>query len=218
MSSKSKRVTTIIALLLVFATSQAYVGVSFAVPGPNSAGAEGAFEPQQPAGILTTQGNKAVSVNGATAITGATILSGASIETPDGVGGTVNLGALGWVEISPNTKLTLEFEQGKIKIMLTEGCFVLHAKKGTAGEVDTSLGVAGKTESDKDAVISICFPKGATAPVVNGGGSVATAGAAAAGKGGLFGLGTAASVAIIGGAGAAATIIPLALRGSNPSP
>src|SRR5882724_6600726 len=119
MNSRQKRVTGAIALFLVFSTTQVYVGVSLA--GARSASDRheaSAPAPQQPMGILTTQSNKSITVNGAAAISGATLLSGASVETPEGVGGTVNLGTLGSLQIEPNARLTLEFQAGSIKVML----------------------------------------------------------------------------------------------------
>ena len=207
MTLRQKRITSAIALFLVFATTQVYVGVSFAGPEPNSVRVEvTAPAPQQVTGSLSTQGNKPITVNGANAISGATIVSGASVETPDGVGGTVNLGSLGSLQIDPNSKLTLEFQNGSVKVMLLQGCVTLHTKKGTSGEVDTSQGVLGTSDVARDGLIKVCAP-----------GSVATAPAAAAGPGGLFGLGTAATVAIIAG-GATAVIVPIVTRGANPSP
>ena len=106
MSFKSKRIAIAIAVLLVFATGQVYFGVSFAEPGSVVPGESVAMTPQQPTGILTTQGNKEITVNGTNSISGATIVSGASIETPAGVSATVSFGSRGSLEIEPNTKLT----------------------------------------------------------------------------------------------------------------
>jgi len=212
MSLKSKRLAASVSLFLVFAVCQVYIGVSFAGPGPAIARNESpAVAPQQPTGILSTQGNKAITVNGASAIGGATIVSGANIETPDEVGATVNLGARGSVEIAENTKLTLEFSENNIKVMLFEGCVTVRVKKGSTGEIDTPQGVADKTTSKNGGVLNVCLKKGGT-PVV----TAATA-AAGAGAGGLFGLGTAATIAIIAG-GATAVIVPVVLHGRNPSP
>jgi hypothetical protein len=200
----SKRIAAVVALFLVFAVTQLYINIGVAGPTGESPAVS---SPQQLTAILTTKGNKPISVNGASAITGATILSGAALETAD-ASATITIPGLGTLDIAPNTKLTLEFEKGKIKVTLIQGCVVLHTKKGTAGEVDTSQGVAGTSDSKNKGVLDVCFPKGAAAPIVK---------VAAAGAGGLFGLGAAATVAIIGG-GAAAIIIPLATRGRNPSP
>jgi hypothetical protein len=202
MNFKRKRITTAMALFIIFAVTQVYLGISFAAT-PSNYPAAGA---PQVAAVLTTQGNKPITVNGASAVSGATILSGATIETPDGVTATVNIPGHGLLEIAANTKLSIEIDQnGNIKVNLIQGCAVLHNKKGTTGEIDNAQGVVGKTDGAKDDVIEVCP-------------GVKTAGAAAHGAGGLFGLGTAATVAIIGGGVGAAAAIALANRGSNPSP
>lgn len=206
MNSKSKRITSAIALILGFAIAQVYIGVGFAQPGAAAGPNENSTPAsQQATGVLSVQGGKAITVNGSSVISGATILSGASIETPAGVGGTVSLGSLGSLEIEPGSKLTLEFRDGSIKVMLLQGCVTLHTNSGTAGEIDNPKGVAGKTDPKADGVIRVCHPEGG-----------AVLKAAAAGTG-LFGLGNAATVAIIAGyfiiAGS-----PIIFGNRNPSP
>jgi hypothetical protein len=203
MSSIERRISSAIAIFVIFATAQVYVGVGLAARPPASIPAEdSAAVPQQPSGILTTTGGKAVTVNGASATTGATILDGAIIETPDAVGATVVCGGLGSLQIEPNARLTLELKNGSIKVMLLKGCVTLRTRKGTAGEIDTSEGVAGKTDPAKDGVLKVCAPGAvATAPV-------------AAGGGGLSGVAIAAIIG--GGVGVIAAV--LGSRGSNPSP
>jgi hypothetical protein len=151
-------------------------------------------------GILTTVGNKPISVNGAASITGTTVLSGASIETPEGVSATVSLGKLGSLEIEQNAKLTLSFQTGSIKVILLQGCVTLHAKKGVTGDIETSKDAHSKTDPKADGVLRVCHPN-----------SVKLA-SAAAGAGGLSKL---AMLAIIGGP--AVAIIPVITPGNNPS-
>jgi hypothetical protein len=197
--AKARRISLEIAMLLAFATGQVYVGVSFAEPGSVVPGESVAMTPQQPTGILTTLGNKEITVNGTNSISGATIVSGARIETPAGVSATVSLGSRGLLEIEPNTKLTVEFDQSGVKVMLTEGCGSLRSKKGTTGEISTRKGSAGKTDPAQDGKLEIC-PRRSGAPI------------GPAGAVGLFGLGTAAAVAIIAG-GATAVAVPVTPRG-----
>src|SRR6266513_3433430 len=99
MNSRCKRITTATALLLIFSVAQVYVQVSFAGPNSKSVSTPG---PQQFTAILTTRGNRPITINGVSAIGGATILTGAVIETPDQVGATINLGSLGGVDLAPN--------------------------------------------------------------------------------------------------------------------
>jgi hypothetical protein len=80
---------------------------------------------------------------------------------------------------------------------------VLHTKKGTTGEIDTSNGVAGTADGTKDARLDVCDP------------SIATAPAAAAAPGGLSQTG---GVLIGAAAMGAAVLIPIFGGGGNPSP
>jgi hypothetical protein len=175
--------------------------------------------PQQVVARLTTRNNQAVLVNGLSANTGATILTGATIETGADQSATVNLGSLGTLDIAPNTKLVLTYDdQGNVKAVLVYGCAILTAKKKTSGEIATEQGTAGKTDPAAGGILNVCFPQGAAAPTVTN--TLPTApGGAGAGGGGLFGLGTAATIAIFSGIGAAA-LTPLFFQdnpsGSNP--
>ena len=204
MNLKQSRITTSIALFLVFATTQVYVGVSFAGPQPITVRSEVAAPlPQEATGSLTTQDNKPVMVNGAATVGGLTIVTGASIETPDGVGATVNLGSLGSLQIEPNSKLILEFQKGSVKVMLLQGCVTLRTKRGTSGEVDNRQGTIGTSSAGKDGVIRTCPDR---APV-----------AAAAGGGASSGLGVGEAISLIALAGTIA-LVPIIQRGGNPSP
>src|SRR5262249_13707113 len=141
--------------------------------------------------------------------TGASILTGATIETGADQSATVNLGSLGRLDIAPNTKLVLTYDDnGNVKSVLIFGCAILTAKKKTKGEVATEQGTAGKTDPAIGGILDICFPPGAASPIV-GQGAAAAAGAGvgaaattAAAGGGLFGLGTAGTIAVLAGFGA----------------
>ena len=179
--------------------------------------------PQQFVARLTTRNNQPITVNGLSATTGASIVTGATIETGADQSATVNLGSLGTLDIAPNTKLVLTYDdQGNVKALIVYGCAILTAKKKTKGEIATEQGSSGKTDPAAGGVLDVCFPQGATAPQV-GQGAAAAAGAgagaatatAAAGGGGLFGLGRAATIAIFAGIGAVA-LTPLAFQ-DNPS-
>lgn len=191
MDSRFKRISSATALFLAFATSQVYLTVSFAGPGGNPS-----VSPQRSPAILTTSRNMPISVNGATAVSGATILTGATVETPDQVGATINIPGSFSLEIEPNAKLTIAFDSTAIKVTLIRGCVELRTKKGTSGEIINESGQSrGKSDPASDGDIDVCEPR-------------------------RGGIGTPATVAIVG-AGAAALAIILASgggRGSNPSP
>lgn len=180
-----------------------------------------------PQGRLTTRGNNPVTVNGTSARSGETIFSGQTIQTPSGVGATVNLPGIGRVDMAPNTNVTLSFEAGKINVTLASGCAILTADKGTVGVLDAD-GSAQQTDGTNGGTLGACTSKtpGGAPAVGQGPASAAGVGAdagagTATGGGGLFGLGTAGTVAVIGAAAggvAAAAILVPCRRGRNPSP
>jgi len=203
MNQKRRNGPRAIAALLLFSIVQISLQVGFAEPASTT---NTTPLPQQIVARLTTRNNQAITVNGLSASTGASILTGATIETGADQSATVNLGPLGSLDIAPNTKLVLTYDdQGNVKALLIYGCAVLTAKKKTNGEIASEQGTLGKTDPAAGGVLRQCFGPGATTapnPTHPGGG-------------GLFGLGRAATVAILAGIGAAA-LTPLAFQ-DNPS-
>src|SRR5678815_5721142 len=195
MNQKRAHGSRVIAALLLFAILQLGLQVGLAEPNNTT---NPVVVPQQIVARLRTRNNQPITVNGLSASTGASILTGATIETGADQSATVNLGPLGQLDIAPNTKLVLTYdENGNIKAVIVYGCAILTAKKKTTGEVATEQGSAGKTDPAAGGILDICFPQGAAAPTVGqgaaasaGAGAGATGGAATSGGGGLFGLGT----------------------------
>ena len=220
MNQKRRNGSRVIAVLVLFAIAQ--IGLQVGLAEPNTTTNPTAI-PQQFVARLTTRNNQPITVNGLSASTGASILTGATIETGADQSATVNLGPLGQLDIAPNTKLVLTYdENGNVKALLIYGCAILTAKKKTTGEVATEQGTAGKTDPAAGGVLDVCFPQGASAPTVGqgaaasaGAGAGAPAAAAAGGAGGLFGLGVPATIAIFTGVGVAA-LVPLIFQ-DNPS-
>lgn len=226
MNLKRRKGPRAIAALLLFSIVQIGLQVGFAEPNSSTTAIP---IPQQFIARLTTRNNQPITVNGLSASTGASILTGATIETGADQSATVNLGPLGSLDIAPNTKLILTFdEQGNVKAVIIFGCAILTAKKKATGEVATEQGgSAGKTDPAAGGVLEICFPAGAASPTVGpgaaagvgaGAGAGVPAGAAAAGGGGLFGIGVPVTVAIAGGITAITitTIFQGNPSGSNP--
>jgi len=211
MNKKRRNGPRAIAALLLFSIVQVSLQVGFAEPTKATTVTPVA---QQFVARLTTRNNQPITVNGLSASTGASILTGATIETGADQSATVNLGPLGSLDIAPNTKLVLTYDdQGNVRAVIAYGCAILTAKKKTNGEIATDQGSAGKTDPAVGGVLNVCFPQGAAAPTVTN--TPAAVAAAHGGGGGLFGLGTAATVAIFAGIGAAA-LTPLAFQ-DNPS-
>ena len=189
-----------IATLVLFSITQIGLQIGFAEPNNTTTATA---SPQQVIARLTTRNNLPITVNGASATTGASILTGATIETGADTSATVNLGPLGSLDIAPNTKLVLTYDDdGNVKVLIIFGCAVLTAKKDTKGEVADEQGKSEKNDPAAGGVLRMCFGATPTSP---------TSGS----PGGLFGLGRAATIAILAGAGAAATT-PLFFQ-DNPS-
>lgn len=201
MNQKRRNGSRAIAAFLLFSIAQIGLQIGFAEPNEVTSTTP---VPQQVIARLTTRNNQPITVNGLSATTGATILTGATIETGADQSATVNLGPLGSLDIAPNTKLVLTYDDdGNVKVLLIFGCAVLSAKEKTKGEVVTEQGESKKNDPAAGGVLRLCFPAGTAAPASTGG------------AGGLFGLGRAATIAILGGAGAVA-LTPLFFQ-DNPS-
>ena len=82
----------------------------------------------------------AITVNGSGVANGATITTASTIETGPDTVATVNLGSLGTLDVAPNTRLELTYDdQGNVKVKLVRGCAILRTKKGN-GEMTTEAG------------------------------------------------------------------------------
>src|SRR5215213_5148563 len=108
MNPKRRNGSKAIAALLLFSIVQ----IGLAAPGATTI-------PPQLAGRLKTSNNQPITVNGLSANTGASILSGATIETGADQSASVDLGPLGSLDITPNTKVILTYDdQGNVKVVL----------------------------------------------------------------------------------------------------
>jgi hypothetical protein len=212
MTSTFQKTFKATALFLVFSIFQVLVvGVS-AAPTPMQDGVKGK---------LRTTGNQNIIINGNAASNGHTVLTGAMIETPQGVGATINLSSLGSIDFSPGSRAEVTFSDGQIRVLLIQGCVIVHTRLGTYGEIATPQGKATSNDPVRKeaATLDVCNPAGAPAPIINQGAAAnAGAGAGAAGTTERVGAGW----IFFGGAGlvtliALAVIIPCE-RGTNPSP
>ena len=195
------------AVFLAFALVQVCIQLSFAAPAPGPA-----VVPQQFIARLTTTGNQPITVNNASAASGASLLTGATIETPAAVSATIDLGALGTVELQPNSSIQLDFDDnGNVRVKVLRGCVAIKKSGPGTGEIYTAEGASEKTNSNRKGM-AFCFAGGGLSPFGQ------AAAAAAGGAGG--GIGTEALVAILAGGGALAAGLIWAFHGGggNPSP
>lgn len=197
MNSRSWKAVQSIMLLFAFAVGQVCVS---GLPPPVT-------------GKLKTRANKPISVNGNEVTSGTTITSGAQIQTPDGVGATVNLGSLGRIDVAPNTDLMLSFKEGNVLANLKEGYVILTTKKGITGSIVNPDGSIVQNDPSKLSSLIGQTP-GSPGPAAAGGGGAAGGGLSGAAVGGIV---AAAGAAVAGGAAAAAGDDDNG-RGTNPSP
>ena len=213
MATRRRKVATAIAVFCAFTCSQIYAlaGLPNANPGTPT--------PQRSiTAVLRTRNNLPIKVNGTDVGTGVSILTGAEIETPDSVTAEIDLGDGSVVEIQPNSKIELSYDQdGNVKVKVLRGCVMTKRKvvnvaddKGTS-EVTTESGDAVKTDGKKRNAGGCYLPNGKL-------GGFSTTSAGAGGGGGAGGLSSGEWAAIIA-AGAGGTILAIALtRGDDTSP
>jgi hypothetical protein len=218
MNLKRRNGPRAIAALLLFFIAQ--IGLQVGLAGPTDTTTTTPIPPPV-AGRLTTSNNQPIQVNGLSASTGASILSGATLETGADQSATVNLGAFGTVTLGPNTKIVLTFDSANFKALVMVGCAKVSARANATGEIATDQGSAGKTNPAAGGDIEVQYQPGTTPAIGQGvcptsGGAASPSNPGAPGRqGGLFGLGKAATIAIVA-AGTAAGLTPLWFQ-DNPS-
>lgn len=208
-----------IAALLAFSIMQVYVQANPASSIATASKEATASTSQMVIGKLITRGNQPILVNGNNAASGTTIMNGATLQTPPGVGATVVIGQLGELDFAPETEVSITYipeqhharskisqpassaEPG-VSVKLNRGCLIAKIKQGLVVTVATPDGTVTKADqpyTEHRRSVDICFPVGATTPVVNAG-AAANAGAGAGG-----GAGAAASTGAATAGGAAGT-------------
>jgi UDP-3-O-[3-hydroxymyristoyl] glucosamine N-acyltransferase len=131
MIKQRRNTSRAMATFLAFALVQVCIQLSFAAPATAPA-----VVPQQFIARLTTTGNQPITVNNASAASGASLLTGATIETPAAVSATIDLGALGTVELQPNSSIQLDFDDsGNVRVKILRGCVAI--KKSGPGTAES---------------------------------------------------------------------------------
>src|SRR6185295_4158720 len=148
MKLRQRKVLKAIAILSAFCLAQ--ICVHGALPATTAGGGV----PQRPiTARLTTKNNQPITVNGNQVGTGATLLTGATIETPDQVSGVIDLGDAGVIEVQPNSKIQLDFdENGNVRVKVIRGCAVTNKKTNVLpGEMELYTDVASeKTDKNRN--------------------------------------------------------------------
>lgn len=197
MTPTYRKVFRLASLLVALCVANVYV---FAGPvvDTNTANA------QQTGGTLTTTDNKQVLVNGNRVGTGTTVLPNSSIETPAGVGATVQLG-FAEVSVAPGSEIVLDFQSGtEVTVTLKRGCVVIRTQGNATGMIIRPDGTSVATGTGK--VANACDREGAATPA-------STAGTVGGGINKAL-----LAVLFISAGAATVTALTLAGRGFNPSP
>jgi len=201
MTSRHKKALTALTAFLAFSFTQVYVQAGLPAPAPGGA-------PQRAiTAKLATKNNAPITVNGNSAGTGATILTGATIETPDLIGATIDLGAAGVVELQPNSKIQLDFdENGNVRVKVLRGCVVAKRKANVLPDATSEIytdSASEKTNKNRRGMGFCLLPNGSLQPFTAAGGGL--------------GGGALAGIVIAGGVGGGLAAY-FGTRGGNPSP
>jgi hypothetical protein len=149
----------------------------------------------------------ALTINGSSAAAGSSIATDSTIETGPDTTVTINLGQLGTVDLAPNTRLQLSYnDAGQVKVRLIAGCAILKQRRGN-GEVTTESGESTGKTTGGGLPLDVCIPAGGGNPVVNQGAAAQAIGSVSATSGGLS---PGVITAIVVG-GTAAVVIPIAV-------
>lgn len=104
-------------------------------------------------GRLALAGEQSMYVNGNQAGSGTTVFSGMRLQTPAGVDAVVQLGALGHLNMEPNTDLLLDFSTGRVEVKVATGDVTLATNDGVNGALTTADGRMLRSEGAKAAVL-----------------------------------------------------------------
>jgi hypothetical protein len=213
MNSRKQKISSAVALFLVFSISQVYVQANLL---GSKAASKNAATPAL-AGKLVV--SNPIKLNGNATGTSATVLSGATLETPAAVPASVILASLGKLDIAPLTTLTLNFNNDSIEVALSSGAVTLTTNKGINGTVTTAKATV---HTDSSKLSSVSAQSDDNDKNKKQGGAAPPSGAGGAEEGGMSTAtgATIGAVAVIG-AVFAAVYIPCRdrnNRGNNPSP
>ena len=150
--TRSSMAIKVVAWLMIISLAQVFVaGKTNKVKNETAAIPASA---EMPLGRLVADGP--VTINGVKARTGDTVFPGAHIQTVAGVGATVQMGRLGQIDISPDTKLLLNYDRGSILTEVNIGCAVLAANNGIQGVLTMPGGITKKNNLLKNEPLSAC--------------------------------------------------------------
>ncbi len=157
MISRDRRARTPVALLLVVAVIQLYFQAG---PAASNVYAQGSSAPQT-SGILHTTANRDILADKNDVSTGATILDGMLLETSDCVAATVRWSPLQEVQLATNTIATLYHGEGKVRVVLKQGCVIARGGQNDEVTIETPDGkrtTATQLDGAGRKSVQVCYP------------------------------------------------------------
>ena len=152
-----RRFTTFGLMVAVFISSTMFV---LAAPDSKSLAAEI---------IISGSGeNSAVMLNGERAYSGRTFFSSGVIATPETSSATVNLGKLGRINLSPNSRLSLSFSENSISGNLSAGQIKIFSSQGVSVNIETSDNVV-TNDANQSGVFMVNVQSGVTQAIAESG-------------------------------------------------
>ena len=143
MNTRQMKALKALAVFVAFSFAQVYVQAGLPNPDPGGGAPQNAITAK-----LITKGNQPIIVNGNPVGTGATLLTGATIETPDQVGATIDLGDAGVLELQPNSKIQIDFDQnGNVRVKVMRGCVLGRKKANVLPDAETVLYTDNSSET-----------------------------------------------------------------------
>ena len=117
-------------------------------------------------------GTKAsATINGEQAFSGRTFFSAGTIATPEDASATVKLGKLGFINLSPNSNLSLNFSENKISGTLTAGQIKVFNNEGVEVNIQTPDSLISN-EAQQKGIFSVDIQDGTTKAFAENGSSV----------------------------------------------
>ncbi|MFN2456105.1 MAG: hypothetical protein ABR577_18020 [Pyrinomonadaceae bacterium] len=149
MSSRLQKINRATALLVACAVSQVYVFGNAPKINATTLDADETTmsQPETVFGLLIARGTTPILVNGEASPSGTTIRSGSQLQTGDQAEAMVQIGALGTLDIAPNTNLTLEFDKKSVNVKVASGNASLKTSEGIKGFVETPDNVTNQNNS-----------------------------------------------------------------------
>lgn len=127
-----------ISIILAVAVMMVFTLRSFAAPESSKAVVDSIFA-QDCTGTLTVKSGQ-ITINGNVAQTGATVMTGSTIATGSSGKATIDLGALGRVELGENTTVTLTCTAGSLQIRSTCNRTEVEVRRGSLNLTSPTAG------------------------------------------------------------------------------